>query len=278
MFLLPAGRPAIMGILNVTSDSFSDGGLFADAGVAVAAGRRMWQEGADLIDVGGESTRPDAEPVAAHEELRRVIPVIRELAAEGIAVSVDTMKAEVASRALEAGAVVVNDVSGLRDEGMVEVVVAHQCQVCIMHMQGDPRTMQEAPQYADVVREVRAFLMLQAARLEEAGLPGDRIWIDPGIGFGKTVEHNLVLLRQLGQFVATGYPVLLGVSRKSFIGRVLGGEEPLPVSDREEGSLATQVWAQTQGVRILRAHDVRAAVRAAKMISAISANTPVDSR
>lgn len=260
-----------MGILNVTEDSFSDGGRYFSADAAIEAGLQMRDEGADLVDVGGESTRPGADPVPVAEELRRVIPVVSALAKSGVKVSIDTMKAEVASAALAAGAVVVNDVNGLRGVGMIEVVAAHQCPVCIMHMQGEPRTMQHAPHYEDVVREVRAFLMRQAAVAEEAGLPGDRVWIDPGIGFGKTAEHNLSLLRGLNQFVATGYPVLLGVSRKSFIGRVLAeGGDPLPVEDRAEGTLAVHVWAQLQGVRILRVHDVKATVRAVRMIEAIA--------
>ncbi len=270
MFDLPVGRPAIMGILNVTEDSFSDGGRHFEPAAAIAAGLRMRDEGADLIDVGGESTRPGADPISAAEELRRVIPVISALAAQGVKVSIDTMKAEVASAALAAGAVVVNDVMGLRGPGMLEVVAAHQCPVCIMHMQGSPRTMQSAPQYDDVVREVRAFLLRQAAVVEEAGLPAERVWIDPGIGFGKTVEHNLKLLNGLGKFVATGYPVLLGVSRKSFIGRVLGGEEPLPIEERSEGAQAVHVWAQIQGVRVLRVHDVAATARTIRMIEAIA--------
>lgn len=270
MFDLPVGRPAIMGILNVTEDSFSDGGLHFDPEAAIAAGLRMRDEGADLIDVGGESTRPGADPVSVAEELRRVIPVISALAAQGVKVSIDTMKAEVASAALAAGAVVVNDVMGLRGPGMIEVVAAHQCPVCIMHMRGSPQTMQSDPQYDDVVREVRAFLMRQAAVVEEAGLPAEHVWIDPGIGFGKTVEHNLALIRSLEKLVATGYPVLLGVSRKSFIGRVLGGEKPLPIEERGEGAQAVHVWAHLQGVRVLRVHDVAATSRTVRMIEAIA--------
>lgn len=270
MVELPSGRPAIMGILNVTDDSFSDGGRFRDAAEAVDAGLRMVAEGADLIDVGGESTRPGADPVPVEEELRRVLPVVEGLAARGVVVSIDTMKPEVASRALDAGAAVVNDVNGLRAAGMLEVVAASQCSVCIMHMLGEPKTMQQAPAYVDVVREVRAFLLLQAARLEEAGLPASNIWIDPGIGFGKTVEHNLELVRSIDKFVATGYPVLLGVSRKSFIGRVLGGDAPLPVEEREEGTLALHCWAALHGVRVLRTHDVQSTARVLTMLSAIA--------
>jgi len=270
MVELPVGRPAIMGILNVTDDSFSDGGRYRDAAEAVDTGLRMIAEGADLVDVGGESTRPGAEPVPVEEELRRVLPVVEGLVRKGAVVSIDTMKPEVASRALDAGASVVNDVNGLRAPGMLEVVTAHQCSVCVMHMLGEPKTMQQSPHYDDVVREVRAFLMLQAARLEEAGLPAENIWIDPGIGFGKTVAHNLELVRSIGKFVATGYPVLLGVSRKSFIGRVLGGDVPLPVEEREEGTLALHCWATLQGVRVLRTHNVSSSARALKMLSAVA--------
>lgn len=259
-----------MGILNVTPDSFSDGGAHGDARSAVDAGLAMHDEGADLIDVGGESTRPGASPVSVEEELRRVVPVVEGLAGRGLVVSIDTMKAAVARRALDAGAQLVNDVKGLRGEGMFELVVTRQCGVCVMHMQGDPQTMQQVPVYGDVVSEVRGFLLAQASRLEVAGLPADRIWLDPGIGFGKSVEHNLELLRRLDAFVATGYPVLLGVSRKSFIGRLLGG---LPVEERGEGTQAVHVWAQLQGVRVLRVHDVLATARTVKMIEKLRAVT-----
>ncbi len=252
-----------MGILNVTPDSFSDGGLFLDCGAAIEAGRRMMEEGADLIDVGGESTRPGAADVLAHDEIARVIPVVAALAGMGIPVSIDTMKPEVARAALAEGAQIVNDVNGLRADGMLELVSESDCGVCIMHMQGSPRTMQKSPSYGNVVSEVLEFLVGQTAFV--GGLPG-RVWIDPGIGFGKTVDHNLTLLRNLREFVATGIPVLVGVSRKSFIGRVTGVEDP---TDRREGTLAAQVWAQIQGVRILRAHDVRASRRAIDMMTAI---------
>ncbi|HVL40467.1 MAG TPA: dihydropteroate synthase [Fimbriimonadaceae bacterium] len=265
-FPLPEGRPALMGILNVTPDSFSDGGRHFRAEDAVAAARRMIEEGADLIDVGGESTRPGAAPVSADEEMVRVLPVLRELARRQIPVSIDTMKPEVAKAALAEGARVVNDVSGFRNPQMVEVVAASNCSICIMHMLGEPRTMQKEPVYADVLSEVTSYLRGQARTCEAAGIARDRIWIDPGIGFGKTVPHNLALLRGLPQLAALGYPVLVGVSRKSFIGRLLGSAEaPLPVEERLEGTLAAQVFAQLQGTRILRAHDVRASRRAMEM-------------
>ena len=265
-FALPTDRPALMGILNVTPDSFSDGGHYLAAEKAIAAGRRMIEEGADLIDVGGESTRPGAEPVPADEEIGRTVPVIEALAGDGIPISIDTMKPEVARRGLGAGAFLINDVGGMRDPAMVDVALGSNCHVCIMHMQGEPRTMQAAPNYGDVVREVRRFLVLQAVMLEEAGVAPERIWLDPGIGFGKTLEHNLLLLRHLDQLVATGYPVLVGVSRKSFLGKLT---DNAPADDRLEGTLAAQVLAQSLGARVIRAHDVKAARRAIDVGTAI---------
>jgi dihydropteroate synthase len=265
-FTLPTDRPALMGILNVTPDSFSDGGHYLAPQHAIAAGRRMIEEGADLIDIGGESTRPGAEPVSADEEIARTAPVIEALAADGIPISIDTMKAGVAKRGLEAGAFLINDVGGMRDPAMVEVAVGSGCNVCIMHMQGEPRTMQTAPSYGDVVREVRSFLVMQAVMLEEVGVDPERIWLDPGIGFGKTLGHNLSLLRHLGQLVATGYPVLVGVSRKSFLGKLTGNA---PADDRLEGTLAAQVLAQSLGARVIRAHDVKATRRAIDVGTAI---------
>lgn len=271
MFCLPPDRPALMGILNVTPDSFSDGGLFLNASDAVDQARRMVEEGADLIDVGGESTRPGAEPVELGEEWRRVGPVIERLVQRGIAVSVDTRKPEVARRALQVGASVVNDVGGFRDPDMLRVASESPCSVCVMHMLGEPATMQLQPRYEDVVGEVLHFLETQAAKLVALGKARDQVWIDPGIGFGKTLEHNLSLLRALPRFVGVGYPVLLGVSRKSFIGRVLGSpEDPLPVSERLEGTLAVQAWAQLLGVRIFRVHDVRPAKRVLNMIRCLA--------
>lgn len=258
---LPPDRPAIMGILNVTPDSFSDGGEFFDSGTAIEAGLRMIDEGADLIDVGGESTRPGATPVPLEEELARILPVVQALATK-IPVSIDTMKPEVARAALDAGAFLVNDVSGLRDPAMVSLVEERKSGVCIMHMQGDPRTMQHEPTYGDVVAEVGEYLVSRAQSVR-AG----EIWIDPGLGFGKTFEHNMALLRGLDEFVGTGLPVLLGVSRKSFIGRMMGGVE---VGDRLEGTLAVQAYAQMKGVRVLRVHDVRASRRAVEALCVLA--------
>lgn len=267
MFQLPADRPAVMGILNVTPDSFSDGGAFLDSSAALDRALRMVDEGADLVDVGGESTRPGAFAVPAEEEWSRVGVVVERLARRGVPVSIDTRKPEVARRALAGGALVVNDVSGLRDPAMMDLVCSRPCSVCIMHMQGEPATMQIEPAYRDVVQEVREFLLRQAEEAVRRGKAAQDVWIDPGIGFGKTTEHNRALLRSLDRLVGTGYPVLLGVSRKSFVGRVLGSETaPLPVEDRLEGTLTVQVWAQLQGVRVLRVHDVLAARRCVEMV------------
>jgi dihydropteroate synthase len=258
-----------MGILNVTPDSFSDGGQHFGFQTAVDAARQMVDDGAHVIDVGGESTRPGADPVSEDEETRRVVPVVEALAAAGITVSVDTMKASVARRALGAGAAIVNDVTALSDPEMAQVCADAGCTVCLMHMQGTPRTMQANPHYEDVVEEVRSFLVERAAFAQGHGIAADKIWIDPGIGFGKTVDHNLELLRNIPRLADTGYPVLIGVSRKSFIGRILGGAVPLPVEDRLEGTLAVQGYAQLQGAKIIRAHDVKAAGRTVRMIQAL---------
>lgn len=256
-----------MGILNVTPDSFSDGGSNLDHPEAVESGLRMFEEGADLVDVGGESTRPGADPVDIREEISRTQEVVHALAEAGVPVSIDTMKPQVAAAALDAGAFLVNDVSGLRDPDMVELVQSRRPFVCIMHMRGEPRTMQVSPMYGDVVREVREYLIHAAMLLD---LPSDQVWIDPGIGFGKNVEHNLSLLARLDEFVGTGFPVLIGTSRKSFIGKLLprDGEQAAP-DDRLEGTLATQIWAQTRGVAVIRAHDVLSSRRALDMVAEI---------
>ncbi len=266
-FRLPEGRPALMGILNVTPDSFSDGGLYFAHEDAVSAALRMVEDGADLIDVGGESTRPGAEPVSADEELRRTIPVVASLAAKGVHVSIDTMKPEVAKEAVGAGAFLINDVSGFRNPRMVEVALEANCAVCVMHMQGEPRTMQANPAYGDVVEEVRSYLLDQAAQFSSR--PKESVWIDPGIGFGKTLEHNLSLIRNLNRLAETGFPVLVGVSRKSFIGRLLNPASPLPAEDRLEGTLAAQAIAQIRGATVIRSHDVRPARRVIETVAAI---------
>ena len=256
-----------MGVLNVTPDSFSDGGLHFDRKAAIRAGQRMAAEGADIIDVGGESTRPGATPVPEEEELARVLPVTEELASHGVVVSIDTRKAAVAARALAAGAAIVNDVMGLRDPAMRQVCAEADCTVCVMHMQGEPQTMQNSPTYGDVVAEVKGFLLDQAAAAEAGGIAKARIWIDPGIGFGKTVNHNLELLRHLDALTDTDYPVLLGASRKSFLSKIAHAER---VEDRLAATLAVQSFAQIRGVRILRAHDVREARQGIDALAAIT--------
>jgi dihydropteroate synthase len=252
-----------MGVLNVTPDSFSDGGLWLDAEAAIAHGLEMVAQGADILDVGGESTRPGAESVEEGEERRRVIPVIQALAPR-VRVSIDTRKAGVAEAALAAGATLVNDVSA----SLWPVAAAGRAGWVAMHMRGEPRTMQQEPTYDDVVAEVIAFLTDRADQAEAAGV--SEIWIDPGIGFGKTVEHNLSLLRHLSELVATGRPVVIGTSRKSFLGRLAApaGQPPVPVDDRLEGSLATAVWAAVQGAGIVRVHDVEPTVQALRLVQA----------
>jgi dihydropteroate synthase len=253
-----------MGVVNVTPDSFSDGGLFAHHAAAIAHGRQLATEGADWIDVGGESTRPGAAGVSEAEELRRVLPVVEALAADGLRVSIDTRKEAVARAAVAAGATLLNDVGA----GLGHVAADLGVAWAAMHAQGEPATMQDAPSYLDVVREVRDLLVERAAAAQAAGVP--EVWIDPGIGFGKTHAHNLSLLAHLDELVATGYPVLVGTSRKGFLGTILGrsdgGDAPTPVDDRLEGSLATATWAMACGARMVRVHDVRATVQAALVI------------
>jgi dihydropteroate synthase len=246
--------PAVMGVLNVTPDSFSDGGAFLDPASAVAHARRMAAEGADLIDVGGESTRPGAPPVPAEEELRRVMPVIERLAGQGgVPLSIDTSKAVVARAATDAGAVLVNDVTALRaDPGMATVVAESGADLCLLHMRGEPRTMQDDPRYEDVVSEVAAFLEERLGFAVAAGIPEERVWLDPGIGFGKTLEHNLELLRRLDEIGALGRPVVVGVSRKRFLGALTGREE----QDRTAGGVAANVLAFERGAHMFRVHDV----------------------
>ena len=258
----------MMGILNVTPDSFSDGGMHFDGLAAVDAGFQMVDEGADVIDVGGESTRPNAEPVAADEELRRVVPVVKALAARGLRVSIDTSKAAVARACLEAGAWMVNDVTAFSDVEMPVVCAEAGCHVCLMHMKGTPRSMQVDPAYDDVVVEVKSYLVARAAAAESSGIARSRLWIDPGIGFGKTVAHNLELLRHLSALVETGFPVLIGVSRKSFLSR-LGDGAALGVDERLSATIAAQTIVQACGVKAIRAHDVTAARQAIDATAAI---------
>ena len=249
-------RPAVMGILNVTPDSFSDGGRYADHEAAIEHGLRLVAEGADVVDVGGESTRPGAEPVDPAEEARRVVPVIEALAAH-TRVSVDTRHRQVAEAAVAAGATLVNDVSA----SLWEVAAAGGVGWVALHMQGEPRTMQDAPRYDDVVGEVRDFLVGRAEQAVEAGV--DEVWVDPGIGFGKTDAHNLALLHRLDELVAAGHPVLVGTSRKGFLGRLTGGA---PVDDRLEPSLASAVVAAANGASMVRVHDVACTVQALRIV------------
>ncbi len=249
---LPMDRPQIMGILNVTPDSFSDGGSDRNAPEAALRGRKLVAEGADLLDIGGESTRPGAAEVPIGEEIGRTEPVIRALA--GLPISIDTRKLAVVRAAIRAGASLVNDVSGLTfDPGLADYCVDNALPVCIMHAQGDPQTMQDAPQYDDVLLDVYDFLERQADRLVAAGLARDKIVIDPGIGFGKTMQHNLALLKGLSLLHGIGCPILVGVSRKGFIGRI--GKAPTP-TDRAPGSIAVALAGVAQGAQILRVHDV----------------------
>lgn len=268
--MLPADRTTIMGVLNVTPDSFSDGGRFSSPDEAIATALQMVKDGADVIDVGGESTRPGAAPVSLDDELARTIPVVEALSRAGVSVSIDTSKHEVAHAALRSGALVVNDVTALRDPVMVEVCAEAGCTVCLMHMQGEPRTMQHSPTYTDVVADVARELGEATAHAESGGVRRENVWLDPGIGFGKTVAHNLALLANLDRIVAMGYPVLVGVSRKSFLGRLVGTDEhPAPIEERLEPSIAAQTLAQAKGASVLRVHDVAMAKRAALTADAI---------
>lgn len=265
--LVYRGRPLVMGVLNVTPDSFSDGGRYLDAGRAVARGIQLAAEGADLIDIGGESTRPGSRQIPLEEELRRVLPVVSRLAkAVCVPISVDTSKAEVAARALAAGGSIVNDVTALRgDPDMGRVVARHRAALILMHMRGRPETMQQSPRYRDVVGDVATSLLAAADRAQQAGVPRAHLLIDPGLGFGKTVTHNLALLRALQVFVRLGFPVVLGPSRKSFIGATLQAD----LQDRLAGTLACVAHAARCGVHIVRVHDVRPAVHLLRMLDAI---------
>jgi dihydropteroate synthase len=259
-------RPLVMGVVNVTPDSFSDGGLYLDVDAAVAHGKQLVADGADVVDVGGESTRPGAEPVDEATEVERVVPVVERLATAGHVVSIDTRKGAVAEAAVQAGARIVNDVSAFRhDPAMAGLVAGAGAGCCLMHMLGDdPRTMQADPRYDDVVSEVKAFLEERLAFAVGEGVREDRIWLDPGIGFGKTVDHNLELLRRLAEIAAIGRPVVIGTSRKSFLGRLTGRTE----REREYGTVATNVIAYERGARVFRVHDVRATVDALKVAAA----------
>lgn len=265
--------PRLMGILNVTPDSFSDGGRYVQLDDALARAEQMVNDGADLIDIGGESTRPGASPVPLEVELKRVIPVVQYLKTRcpRVPLSIDTSKAEVARQALEEGASLINDVSALRDPWMPVVLRDHSAPVILMHMRGDPRTMQTSPVYGDVVVDVAAFFEERLAFAAAQGLPRERFLLDPGFGFGKSTEHNLTLLRRLSEFNRLGRPLVVGVSQKSFIGRLLGTEDaPLPPKERGNGTLAAQLWAAAQGAAILRVHDVKAAAQSLALWRAVA--------
>jgi len=263
---LDLSRTAIMGILNITPDSFSDGGVFMEPGKAIDHAAAMAEQGADIIDIGGESTRPGAEAVGIQQELDRVLPVLEVLAPNlDIPISIDTSKPEVMRAARAAGAGFINDVYALREEGALDIAAETGLPVCLMHMQGGPRTMQQHPQYGDVVAEVRDFLQQRIEAAETIGISRDRILVDPGFGFGKTLEHNLELLRNLSSFKSLGVPILAGLSRKSMIGMALG----LPVEQRLNASIALALIAISQGAAIVRVHDVRETSEAIRMYETV---------
>jgi dihydropteroate synthase len=256
----------VMGVVNVTPDSFSDGGRFFDVTEAIAHGRRLAALGADVVDVGGESTRPGAPPVSAEDELGRVVPVVRALADDGVVVSADTAKADVAAEAVAAGAEIVNDVSALSDPAMPAVVAETGAGLVLMHMKGTPATMQDDPQYGDVTAEVRDTLLDRTAFAESSGIDRARICLDPGIGFGKSIDHNLALLRDLKVLTSSGYPILVGTSRKSFIGKLAGLSNP---ADRDAATAGTTALAVAAGVFCVRVHDVPGNLQSARVADAI---------
>ncbi|UZJ44525.1 dihydropteroate synthase [Marinimicrobium sp. C6131] len=273
---LDLSRPRLMGVLNTTPDSFSDGGSYYQSGrlsldLALSRAQQMLDEGADIIDIGGESTRPGSTPVSEQEELDRVVPVVEAVAGElGALVSVDTSSPAVIRESARAGAGLINDVRALQREGALSAAADSGLPVCLMHMQGTPETMQERPEYRDPVEEVKAFLLQRVAACKAAGIGADRILLDPGFGFGKTLDHNLDLLRRLGEFEALGYPVLVGMSRKSMLGHLLGRK----VSERLPGSLALAMVAAQRGARIIRVHDVAPTHDVLAVLAALSADAP----
>lgn len=275
MQLLLSGRimdlntPKVMGILNVTPDSFSDGGHYVTLDDAFQHAKAMVAAGAEIVDVGGESTRPGAKPVALQEELDRVIPVVEKLSALNIPVSIDTSKAEVMREAVRAGAAFINDVCALRNPDALTTVAELNVPVCLMHMQGEPRTMQYKPAYQDVINEVTSFLLERVEVCKKAGISSERVILDPGFGFGKTLRHNLFLLKHLDILVDTGFPVLIGFSRKSMIGQIIGEHSNAAVSERLSGSLAATIIGVLKGARIIRTHDVKETVEALKVFNAV---------
>jgi dihydropteroate synthase len=266
-FELNLERPLVMGVLNVTPDSFSDGGRFLDRDAAVAHARRMVEEGADIVDIGAESTRPGAQAVTEDEELRRLMPVLEALADLSSPISVDTRRVRVMREALAAGASMINDVQALQAPGALETVAASDCAVCLMHMQGEPGTMQKNPRYGDVVSEVGEFLASRIAVAQAAGIERERIAIDPGFGFGKALAHNLELLRRLGELAVHGVPLLVGLSRKSMLGAITGR----PAEDRLAASIAAALLAAQHGAKILRVHDIRETKQALAVWQALRA-------
>lgn len=270
-YLMKLDVPRVMGILNMTPDSFSGDGLGNNTNLGVRKGREMFSFGADMVDVGGESTRPGAEPVTARLEIARIIGVIESLAPDFPGrVSVDTMKPEVAEAALQSGASIVNDIAGLRNVRIIDVIAKHGASTIIMHMKGEPRTMQQRPRYKDVVREVKDYLEQRVAAAENGGIDPRGIMVDPGIGFGKTMGNNLEIISRLREFRSIGKPIVIGVSRKSFIGKITG----LPAEERIEGSVAAAVLAVKEGANILRVHDVKETVRALKVAHEILSVKP----
>ncbi|MBA3696361.1 MAG: dihydropteroate synthase [Methylotenera sp.] len=268
-YQLDLSRAHVMGIVNVTPDSFSDGGRFASTNLAIEYAHRLIEEGADILDIGGESTRPGAIPVSLEEELDRVIPVIQALSKQtSVPLSIDTYKPEVMRLAITAGADIVNDVRALQEDGALEVVAKSHAGVCLMHMQGNPQTMQIDPQYDDVIKEVSQFLIERLKIAEQAGINKERILLDPGFGFGKRTAHNVALIQNLDKLAAIGQPLLVGLSRKSVLGAITGGDE----QQRVHAGLAAAVISAMKGAKILRVHDVKATVDALKVVSAIQNN------
>jgi dihydropteroate synthase len=265
-FKLDLSRPLIMGIVNATPDSFSDGGLYLHRDAALAHAQQLIAEGADILDIGGESTRPGARPVSIQEEMDRVLPIIEELSDAAVPISIDTFKPEVMTAAIAAGAQMVNDINALQDAAAMNAVAASHAAVCLMHKQGHPQTMQEQPVYQDVVAEVGAFLSERISAAEAAGIQRDRIVIDPGFGFGKTLAHNLALLRELNKLAELGVPVLAGLSRKSMLGALTGRE----ALQRLPASVAAALIAVQRGASIVRVHDVRATVDALTVLNAVN--------
>ena len=270
-FQLDLTKPRVMGIVNVTPDSFSDGGKFSASHLATAHALKLIEEGASILDIGGESTRPNATPVSLQEELDRVIPVIEGLAGQiNIPISIDTYKPAVMQAAIAAGASIVNDVRALQEDGAIEIVAKSNVGVCLMHMQGTPQTMQINPQYQDVVSDVKAFLQARLQASIDAGVPASHILLDPGFGFGKTREHNIMLIQQLESFASLGQPLLVGLSRKSVLGQMITAQVTgNDVDARLYASVAASVISATKGAKILRVHDVKATVEALKVVTAI---------